>query len=109
MSINLADCDLVVDQIYHGSRLGNALDDPLPELLGVSRGGGFRYIGDRSSLRNLHLVALKAALNDTDGPDHLDPEAGLFTNYGDNKRPGRMLHETPRGGSLIQSHLFTGR
>ena len=107
--MRLEDLDLIVDQLYQGSRFGNALDDPLPELLGVSRGGGFRYIGDRSSLGSLHLVALKTAFNDPDWPDHLDHETGLFTYYGDNKKPGRMLHDTPRGGNLILSHLFAGR
>ncbi len=107
--MNLASCDLVVDEIYRGPRLGNALDDPLPELLGVSRGGGFRYIGDRSTLSGLNLVVLKTAFNDPDWPDHLDHESGLFTYYGDNKKPGRMLHNTPRGGNLILSHLFSGR
>ncbi len=107
--MRLEDLDLIVDQLYQGSRFGNALDDPLPELLGVSRGGGFRYIGDRSSLGSLHLVALKTAFNDPDWPDHLDHETGLFTYYGDNKKPGRMLHDTPRGSNLILSHLFAGR
>lgn len=109
MSTDLANHDLIVDEIYRGSRLGNALDDPLPGLLGVSRGGGFRYIGDRSLLSRLHLVTLKTAFNDPDWPDHLDHETGLFTYYGDNKKPGRLLHDTPRGGNLILSHLFTGR
>lgn len=27
--------DLVVDEVYGGSRCGNAADDPLPRLLGV--------------------------------------------------------------------------
>ena len=107
--MNLAERDLVVDEIYRGLHLGNALDDPLPELLGVSRGGGFRYIGDRSSLSTLNLVVLKTAFNDPDWPDHLDHETGLFIYYGDNKKPGRTLHDTPRGGNLILSHLFSGR
>lgn len=107
--MSLADSDLVVDKIYSGLRRGDARDDPPPELLGVSRGGGFRYIGDRSSLSSLRLVVFKTAFNDPDWPDHLDHETGLFIYYGDNKRPGRMLHDTPRGGNLILSHLFSGR
>lgn len=103
------DRDLVVDRIYGGSRQGNAADDPLPGLLGVSLGGGFRYIGDRSSLRTLRLVVLKTAFNDPDWPDRLDQETGLFTYYGDNKKPGRALHDTHRGGNRILSRLFSGR
>ncbi|BBO80424.1 restriction endonuclease [Desulfosarcina ovata subsp. sediminis] len=101
--------DLIVDKIYTGSRLGNASDDPLPALLGVSRGGGFRYIGNRTALEDLLLVVLKSNFNDPDWPDHLDRETGIFTYYGDNKKPGKQLHDTPRGGNRILTHLFAGR
>ncbi|WP_293649634.1 restriction endonuclease [Thiolapillus sp.] len=101
--------DLVVDRIYHGSRQGNAADDPLPALIGVSGGGGFRYIGDRTALDRLHLIALKSNFNDPDWPDRLDHETGRFTYYGDNKKPGKQILDTPRGGNRILPHLFAGR
>jgi hypothetical protein len=47
--------DLVVDGIYPGGRAGNASDDPLGQLVGVSNSGGFRYLG---SLEKLGLVVL---------------------------------------------------
>lgn len=101
--------DLVVDRVYRGSRLGNAADDPLPALLGVSGGGGFRYLGDRTALEKLYLVALKSNFNDPDWPDHLDRQTGIFIYYGDNKKPGKQLLDTPRGGNQILTHLFSGR
>jgi hypothetical protein len=101
--------DLVVDRIYKGSRRGNAADDPLPSLLGVSGGGGFRYLGDRTSLDRINLVTLKSNFNDPDWPDYMDRETGLFTYYGDNKKPGKRLLDTPRGGNQILTHLFSGR
>jgi hypothetical protein len=101
--------DLIVDRIYKGSRHGNAADDPLPALVGVSGGGGFRYIGDRTALGRLSLITLKSNFNDPDWPDHLDRETGIFTYYGDNKKPGKQLLDTPRGGNLILTHLFSGR
>lgn len=101
--------DLVVDKIYHGSRHGNAADDPLPEIVGVSGGGGFRYIGDRTTLDRLHLITLKSNFNDPDWPDHLDRETGRFTYYGDNKKPGNQILDTPRGGNRILTYLFAGR
>ncbi len=101
--------NLVVDKIYRGSRRGNAADDPLPTLVGVSGGGGFRYIGDRTALGRLHLITLKSNFNDPDWPDHLDRETGRFTYYGDNKKPGKQLLDTPRGGNRILTHLFAGR
>lgn len=101
--------DLIVDKIYRGTRHGNASDDPLPTLLGVSGGGGFRYLGDRAELNKLYLISLKSNFNDPDWPDHLNHETGIFTYYGDNKKPGKQLLDTPRGGNQILTHLFSGR
>lgn len=107
--MNSVDEDLIVERIYKGSRRGNASDDPLPSLLGVSGGGGFRYLGDRTALDKLYLISLKSNFNDPDWPDHLDHETGIFTYYGDNKKPGKQLLDTPRGGNSILTHLFSGR
>lgn len=95
--------DLYVDAVYRGRRSGNAGDDPLHRLLGVSLMGGFRYLGTLDALR---LVVLTTSLNDPDWPDAVDRETGAFTYYGDNKKPGRALHETPRFGNEILRRLF---
>ncbi len=99
----LQEADLVIDAVYEGGRKGNAGDDPLPALLGVSNQGGFRYLG---SMENLRLVVLTSTLNDPDWPDELDRESGIFTYFGDNKKPGRGLHETPRFGNRILRDMF---
>ena len=99
----LAGADLIVDATYVGGRAGNAGDDPLPRLLGVSNQGGFRY---RGNLEYLDMVVLTSSLNDPDWPDSLDPETGVFTYYGDNKRPGRALHSTPRNGNELLRRMF---
>lgn len=98
-----------MDSVYGGSRQGNASDDPLPQLLGVDSGAGFRHLGQRPSLSTLKLLVLKTSFNDPDWPDHLDQESGLFTYYGDNRKPGRELHDTPRQGNRILKNLFDGR
>jgi hypothetical protein len=95
--------DLRVDAIYRGGRTGNSSDDPLNSLLRVSLMGGFRY---RGSLEALELVVLTTTLSDPDWPDSVDRETGIFTYYGDNKRPGRALHDTPRFGNEILRRLF---
>lgn len=95
--------DLQIDAIYQGGRTGNAGDDPLPHLLNVSNSGGFRY---RGNLDALELVVLTSTLKDPDWPDLLDPETGVYTYYGDNKRPGRGLHETPRKGNELLRRIF---
>ncbi len=93
----------MIDAIYQGGRQGNAGDDPLGQLMGVSNSGGFRY---RGSIDNLQLVVLVTTLSDPDWPDGLDRETGVFTYYGDNKKPGRALHETPRRGNLLLAKVF---
>ncbi|WGK61055.1 restriction endonuclease [Halopseudomonas sp. SMJS2] len=106
--MNLAETDLIVDHIYGGSRNGNASDDPLPQLLGVDNGAGFRHLGKRPGIDTLKLLALKSNFNDPDWPDHLDTESGLFTYYGDNKTV-RGIHDTPRQGNQILRNLFDAR
>jgi hypothetical protein len=99
----LGRADLLVDAVYQGGRAGNAGDDPLPRLIGLSNQGGFRY---RGSMGALELVGLTSSMNDPDWPDGVDTETGILTYYGDNKHPGRALHSTPRHGNEILRDLF---
>jgi hypothetical protein len=41
-----------------------------------------------------------------DWPDALDLHSGTFTYFGDNRAPGRELHDTPRKGNLLLSRVF---
>jgi hypothetical protein len=95
--------DLLVDAVYQGGRRGGAGDDPLPRLIGVSTGGGFRY---RGRVDGLELVALTSNKRDPDWPDELDRETGIYTYYGDNKVPGRELHGTRRFGNQLLRRMF---
>ena len=106
--MELSRTDLIVDQVYGGSRHGNASDDPLPKLLGVDSGAGFRHLGKRPRIDTLRLLVLKSNFNDPDWPDHLSTESGLFTYYGDNKTVNE-IHSTPRMGNLILRNLFDAR
>lgn len=101
---DLSKSDLQVDAIYQGGRQGNAGDDPLPKLMRVDSQGGFRY---RGKVRGkLEMLVLVTSMNDPDWPDALDAETGIFTYYGDNKKPGRDLHDTGRDGNLILKTIF---
>jgi hypothetical protein len=100
----LESADLHVDAVYQGGRRGNAGDDPFPRLLNASNMGGFRY---RGTLATLEMVLLTSTLANPDWPDALDRETGVFTYYGDNKRPGRGLHETPRNGNELLRRVFS--
>ena len=100
----LTSADLIVDANYEGGHAGNAGDDSLGRLLPVGNQGGFRYSG--SPRTGTKLVALKTSGADPDWPDSLEQETGRFTYFGDNKTPGRELHDTQRGGNDLLRQTF---
>jgi Restriction endonuclease AspBHI N-terminal/Restriction endonuclease len=100
---DLSDADLLIDAVYRGGRKGHAGDDPLSRLLEVSNQGGFRY---RGNLDALEMLVLTSTLSDPDWPDNLDRQTGIFTYFGDNKHPGRALHDTPRNGNDVLRRIF---
>jgi hypothetical protein len=100
---DLPAADLVVDACYRGKRGGNAGDDPLNRLVGVSNQGGFRILG---TVERQNLVVITSSLSDPDWPDELDHESGTFTYFGDNKNPGTELHGTRRWGNRLLRDSF---
>lgn len=103
---DLASVDLVVDRVYRGGTAGNAGDDAISRLVpGVGNQGGFRYQGsvDGDSVR---VLVLYTSGLDTDWPDAIDPVTGDFTYYGDNKKAGSRLHDTPRKGNRLLQAMF---
>jgi len=99
----LDETDLVVDAVYKGARNGNAGDDPLWPLLGVSNQGGFRHLGKREKPR---LIVLTTSMSEPDWPDTLDSKTGILTYFGDNREPGTELHGTRRWGNLMLRDAF---
>ncbi|WP_408006084.1 hypothetical protein [Saccharopolyspora karakumensis] len=83
----LGTANLVVDRLLDGGLQGHASDDPIAQLLPVGNQGGFRYKSspERGSVQ---LVVLYTTGAESDWPDSLDLQTGIFTYYGDNKRPG---------------------
>lgn len=99
----LASADLVVDRVYRGGTQGSVADDSITRLLPVGNQGGFRYNGPREAP---HLVVLYTSGAEADWPDLLDPATGTFTYFGDNRQPGKDLHDSPRGGNVILRGTF---
>lgn len=88
-----------------GGAAGNTSDDPLSKLLPVGNQGGFRTHG-RTVQDTVKLVVLYTSGAEPDWPDALDPYTGTFTYFGDNRSPGRDLHDTPKKGNLLLSRAF---
>jgi Restriction endonuclease AspBHI N-terminal/Restriction endonuclease len=101
----LAGADLVVDRVYRGGAAGNTSDDPLSKLLRVGNQGGFRTHG-RPAQDTVKLIVLYTSGAEPDWPDALDPYTGTFTYFGDNRSPGRDLHDTPKRGNLLLGRVF---
>lgn len=95
---HIAGADLHIDATY-GSLGSLIAGDPLQTMFKCGNQGGFRQKRDRITKR-LNLVVLFSSLADPDWPDRLDEQEGVFTYYGDNKKPGD-LHRTKRNGNLI--------
>jgi hypothetical protein len=55
---------------------------------------------------NCNYIILYSSLGDPDWPDFLDLKTGVFTYFGDNKKPGHELHDTPRKGNIILRTCF---
>ncbi|MGW0968743.1 restriction endonuclease [Streptomyces sp. NPDC002516] len=103
---DLREADLVVDAVYAGGALGHSGDDPIGRLLpGTGNQGGFRYAGSPAK-GTVRLAVLYTSGGAVDWPDHLDTETGTFTYYGDNRTPGKGLHETPRKGNVLLRDAF---
>ena len=101
----LATADLVLDRVYKGGRLGHAGDDAIGKLLPVGNQGGFRFKGSVAQ-GTVRLIVLYTSGAEVDWPDHIEPTTGDFTYYGDNRKPGKDLHQTPRGGNELLRRVF---
>ncbi|MGW0094186.1 restriction endonuclease [Streptomyces sp. NPDC003328] len=103
---DLSQADLVVDSVYEGGSKGNMGDDPLARLFkGVGNQGGIRYVGSPAK-GSVRLAVLYTSGMDVDWPDSLDVETGIVTYYGDNKKPGRELHDTQPKGNILLRDMF---
>jgi len=101
----LEKADLIIDAIYEGGTTGTAGDDPINKLLAVGISGGFRFRGSFNK-RNMNYLVLYTSSEDLNWPDEFDYENGVFKYYGDNKTPGKELHDTKKRGNEILKWMF---
>jgi hypothetical protein len=90
--------------VYQGGRKGQSGDDPIGRTIpGAGNQGGFRLVGNWSEP---NIAVIYSSLDDPDWPDSLDVYTGVFTYFGDNKKPGFALHDTPRCGNRQLQRCF---
>lgn len=97
---------LIVDAIYKskGTLFG---DDPLSKVLPkLENQGGFRRVKRTDKSGHLAYIVLYTS-QEIDWPDNLDLETGIFKYFGDNRTPGKALHDTPKKGNRHLQDIFS--
>jgi len=102
----LGSADLIVDAIYEGDKGTSSYGgEPLHHLLpGLGTQGGFRK--RKGTAEDLVGLILTSTGNEPDWPDELNPFTGTYTYYGDNRTPGKDLHDTKPGGNKTLAKIF---
>lgn len=99
--------DLIVDTIYQGGSANGKAAEVLSKLMpGCSNSGGFRKVMRKDGSGLPAYVVLYTSMRELEWPDYLDKETGIFRYYGDNRKPGRAILDTPRKGNLLLEYVF---
>ena len=104
----LPSANLIVDATYEGKRQRplNLSCEPMTKLLpGIGNMGGFRKKVNPRTNQTVGLILMSTG-KESEWPDELDVFQGVYTYYGDNRKPGTGLHETPKKGNVELRQLF---
>lgn len=97
--------DLYVDAVYESNGAPNLSGDVLSKLMNVGAMGGFRKVNIHNK-KQLAYIVLESTNKHPDWLDYIDYDSGLIQYYGDNREPGRELHDTKPGGNKILKEIF---
>ena len=103
----LESAPLLIDAVYRGGSEKNLSAEPLSRLLPkTSNQGGFRVSLKNDNSKRVAYVVIYTSTKELEWPDYLDVEHGVFRYYGDNRKPGKDLLDTPRKGNLLLQNIF---
>ncbi len=77
---------------------------------GINNTSGFRpksKNGGSTDILNCAFCILVTTFGETEWPDTLDRQNGIFTYYGDNRSPGRPIAQTAVGGNRLLEDVFS--
>jgi hypothetical protein len=94
---SLKNADLVKGAIYKGGKAANLSSEPISKLLPVGNQSGIRFSG---TIGVPKLVTLYTTLTDNEWPDEISADKVIY--YGDNKSPGKEIHDSP-GNQVLRS------
>lgn len=102
----LKTADLFVDAVYESNGATNLNGDVLSKLMSVGTQGGFRPVNIRNQKSKAAYIVLESTNKHPDWLDNIDYESGIIQYYGDNREPGRELHDSKRGGNKVLRDVF---
>lgn len=98
---------LVIDAVYK-SKSTLFGEDALSKLLPkCANQGGLRVVSRQDGTRLPAYIVLYTSFEEIEWPDYLDVESGILRYYGDNRTPGKELHDTPRNGNKYLREIFS--
>jgi hypothetical protein len=101
---NIETSSLVIDCLYEDSREpGSPINgQPLLKIFpGIGNMKGIRVVGNTP---NWKLYVLTSTEIESDWPDTLDESTGILTYWGDNRTPGKEIHDQP--GNKFFKQIF---
>jgi hypothetical protein len=104
---DLISAPLVIDAVYKSKSTlfgGGPLGKLLPK---IGNQGGFRTVKRQDRSGQLAYIVLYTTGTEIDWPDSLDMETGIWRYFGDNRTPGKSLHDTPAKGNHYLREIFS--
>lgn len=106
--------ELVIDKSYRNTANWRMDEDEFNKFFrfsgqGIANAQGFRpksINGGSTAIEDCAFCLLVTDYGQIEWPDSLDCETGLFTYFGDNREPGKKLHEVPVGGNRLLEKVF---
>jgi len=99
----LKTADLFVDAVYESNGATNLNGDVLSKLMSVGTQGP---VNIRNQKGKAAYIVLESTNKHPDWLDNIDYESGIIQYYGDNREPGRELHDSKRGGNKVLRDVF---
>lgn len=98
----------IVDAEYDWGEATNTAAEPIHVLVpGIGVSGGFRKKNRKDESKLPAYVVLYTSFAEPEWPDYIDTESGVFRYYGDNRHPGKDLHDTHAKGNALLRDVFS--
>lgn len=107
--------ELIIDASYRNMGNWKHVDDQFNKFFRFSDGHGIPLVqgfkpkkiaGGSTKIEDCGFCVLTTNSGETEWPDSLDFETGLFTYFGDNRKPRKSLRETTPGGNRLLEQVF---